>query len=93
MDVYASTDSGFKPNDSNKIATKNLTSFQEVGNIEINKSFGLDVNTDYWFALVGNSKIGSGNAVKFGPHQIFEFEDVPLFQVRYLQFDAQNQRF
>lgn len=78
LDVYASTDSGFKPNDSNKIATKNLTSFQEVGNIEINKSFGLDVNTDYWFALVGNSKIGSGNAVKFGPHQIFEFEDVPI---------------
>tara|TARA_R110002153_G_scaffold5393_4_gene25287 strand:+ start:1061 stop:2653 length:1593 start_codon:yes stop_codon:yes gene_type:complete len=78
VDVHASETESFDINDSNLVASKNLDASAALFNIELNSSFGLDVNKDYWFSMVGHSKIGSGNAVKFGPHKIYQKEDAPL---------------
>jgi hypothetical protein len=78
IDVYASQDENFSLSESNKVISKNLDASAASFNIELNSSFGIETNKDYWYSLVGNSKIGSGNAVKFGPHKIYQSEEAPV---------------
>lgn len=78
IDVYGSQDQNFEINDSNFLASKNLDPTSNLSSININDSFGVKPNEDYYFAIVGSSKIGSGNAVKFGPHKIYQQDQAPL---------------
>jgi hypothetical protein len=76
VDLYASENENFEINGSSFLGKRNLSPNSLAASVDINKSLGIQPNKDYWFSLVPSSKIGSGNAVKFGPNRIFE-RDVP----------------
>ena len=74
LNLYASKTKEFQLNDStlkNKIPLVNGTVSKTL---EVNESFKIEPNEDYYFALEGYSSIGKGNSVRFGPHKIFEKE-------------------
>ena len=74
IDIYASTGENIEYTTSNLVGSKVLNRNSAATNIEINKSLQIKPNTEYWFGLVGHSKLGSGNLVKIGPHKIYEKE-------------------
>jgi len=77
FDVYASQDPNFTFNPDNLVASQNLQGSETFSSLILDKSFGLEANKDYWFGIVGSSKIGTGNAIKFGPHVLYEAEAAP----------------
>ena len=75
VNLYASKDENFEFNQSTLIGQRNLNVGSASTSVEIDKSLGIDPNEDYWFGIIASSKIGSGNAVKFGPTKLFEREE------------------
>lgn len=75
LNIYASETKDFQLDGStlrNKIPLTNGTVSKDL---EVNESFNIEPNKDYYFALEGYSSIGKGNSVRFGPHKIFQKEE------------------
>lgn len=77
ISIYASETSDFETSESNKIKTISLIGGKSFQNIEINESWGLIPNKDYWFALRPESKVAVGNTTKIGPHKIKQKKGAP----------------
>ena len=76
FDVYVSDKESFDIKDSGVIRKRiPIIESKKQNSVTANESWGMKPNKDYWFGLVGYSKLGSGNLVKVGPNKISRKEE------------------
>ena len=74
LSVYASETENFTLGQSNFKKSIPITNGISSFEFNIDQTFSLTPNKNYYFAIEGYSKVGKGNTVRFGPHKIFQRE-------------------
>ena len=76
IDVYIGTSAGIVESRQSFLRQIPILTQQNVLQLEIYQD-DLDVNTEYYFKLVPNSELGSGNSLEIGPHKIVPQLPIP----------------
>jgi len=77
IDVYIGTSAGIVESRQSFLRQIPILTQQNVLQLEIYQD-DLDVNTEYYFKLVPNSELGSGNSLEIGPHKILPQPELPI---------------